>query len=459
MQPSNNNNLQGLKEYTYLHVNTKNDEEEKKSERIPKQELDKLLENIGKEILKDEIPRIEVIAQKLLDGNTDDILHQSHTMNTNDYDSGTANSFPPNPTSLIVQLKKSGYLKDSPKCLTRKGFLAVGGKLLQNIMKILKNGEFGLHEVTYSGSGSLTLDTSKAFEPGDDLNLIDVPKSVLNAVQRISRTDRQISIPIDVTIDDFEQHETKQEVNVAIAYCIDLSSTMRYSTMYEDTSRIGAAKKALWSLYLLNQRYFPSDSIYIIGFGALASKISPYDIPYLRTFEPGTDFLHYTNYQAAFRLAQKILQKDMASNKRMVLITDGHPSACFIDDDDEKQKILSLRPFSQFYIPEKETVEQIRKSQDLQLDLNSGKSVYLCYRYRQVDQYIGEKTILEAKKCRNTGIEIDTIMISEENSLLGYINEMEKIVKGRSYYIKPSEIDKMLITDYLNNKKITYSSK
>ena len=149
----------------------------------------------------------------------------------------------------------------------------------------------------------------------------------------------------------------------------------------------------------------------------------------------------------------------MATNKRMVLITDGHPSACFIDDDDEKQKILSLRPFSQFYIPEKETVEQIRKSQDLQLDLNSGKSVYLCYRYRQVDQYIGEKTILEAKKCRNTGIEIDTIMISEENSLLGYINEMEKIVKGRSYYIKPSEIDKMLITDYLNNKKIIYSSK
>ena len=66
---------------------------------------------------------------------------------------------------------------------------------------------------------------------------------MLNAVQRISRTDRQISIPIDVTIDDFEQHETKQEVNVAIAYCIDLSSTMRYSTMYEDTSRIGVLRK------------------------------------------------------------------------------------------------------------------------------------------------------------------------------------------------------------------------
>jgi uncharacterized protein with von Willebrand factor type A (vWA) domain len=75
-----------------------------------------------------------------------------------------------------------------------------------------------------------------------------------------------------------------------------------------------------------------------------------------------------------------------------------------------------------------------------------------------VDQYIGEKTILEAKKCRNMGIEIDTIMISEEDSLLAYVNEMEKFVKGRSYYINPSEIDKILLTDYLNNKKIILSS-
>jgi len=458
MLPLNDNIPQSVKEYTYIHVNFKNDEAEEKNGNITKRELDELLEKIGEEILNHENPRLEVIAQKLVNKYTCKAPPKSHTADTGNYDNSTTDSFPPSPTSLLVQLKDSGYLKDSPKCLTRKGFLAVGGKLLQNIMKLLKNGEFGLHEVNYSGSGSLTLDTSRPFESGDDLKLLNVPKSVLNAVQRTSRSEGKVSIPIEISLDDLEQNETKQEVNIAMVYCIDLSSTMRYSTMYEDTSRIGAAKKALWSLFLLNQRYFPSDSIYIIGFGALASKISPYDIPYLKTFEPGTDFLHYTNYQAAFRLAKKILQKNIASNKRIVLITDGHPSACFIDDNYEKQKILSLRPFSQFYLPGKETVEQIEKTQDLILDTNSGKSVYLCYRYRQVDQYIGEKTILEAKKIRNSGIEIDTIMISEENSLLGYINEMEKIVKGRSYYIKPSEIDKMLITDYLNNKKITYSA-
>jgi len=75
-----------------------------------------------------------------------------------------------------------------------------------------------------------------------------------------------------------------------------------------------------------------------------------------------------------------------------------------------------------------------------------------------VDQYIGEKTIQEAKKCRSMGIEVDTIMISEEDSLLGYVNELEKLVKGRSYYINPAEIDKVLLSDYLNNKRTTLSS-
>jgi uncharacterized protein with von Willebrand factor type A (vWA) domain len=234
---------------------------------------------------------------------------------------------------------------------------------------------------------------------------------------------------------------------------------MRYSTMFGDMSRIEAAKKALWSLFLLNQKFFPSDSIYIVGFGALASRVSPYDIPYLKTFESGVGFMHYTNYQAAFRLAKKILQNEATINKKIVLVTDGHPSACFIDTEEERNKILSERPYSQFYAPDKEAIDAVREKQELSLDTKSGKLVYLCYRYRQVDQYIGEKTILEARKCHKSGIEIDTIMVSEEDSLLSYVNELEKFVKGRSYYINPADIDKILITDYLNDKKSILRSK
>jgi uncharacterized protein with von Willebrand factor type A (vWA) domain len=294
---------------------------------------------------------------------------------------------------IITQLIKKGYLKDSEKWLSARGFIDIGRKILNDVMKALKTGDFGTHTTTNLGSGSLVLDTNKKYEPGDDIRLINVPSSLLNTVQRVSKKGSQIKIPLDIDIEDIEEYEMMQDVRVALVYCIDLSSTMRYSSMFEDMSRIEAAKRALWSLFLLNRKFFPSDSIYIVGFGALASKVSPQDIPYLKTFEPGSDFLHYTNYQSAFRLASKILQKDGATNKRIVLITDGHPSACFIDQKEEMDKILSQRPYSHFYTADKETLDSMRQNQGMNLDVASGELVYLCYRYRQVDQYIGERTI------------------------------------------------------------------
>jgi uncharacterized protein with von Willebrand factor type A (vWA) domain len=356
---------------------------------------------------------------------------------------------------IVTQLIQRGYLKDSQKWLSSKGFISIGGKILNDILKALKSGDFGLHETPMHGSGSLLIDTTRKYEIGNDIRLLNVPRSLLNTVQRMAKKNDEIKIPLDIEVEDLEEYETMQDIRIALVYCIDLSSTMRYSSMFGDMTRIEAAKRALWSLFLLNRKYFPSDSIYIVGFGALASKVAPQDIPYLQTFEPGSDFLHYTNYQAAFRLAKKILQKDGALNRRIVLITDGHPSACFIEDKKEQDKILSQRPYSHFYVPDKETIESVKDNKDLSLDTSSGQLVYLCYRYRQVDQYIGERTIAEAKKCHSLGIEIDTIMISEEDSLLDYVNEMEKYVKGRSYYINPAVIDKVLLNDYLSNKKLT----
>jgi uncharacterized protein with von Willebrand factor type A (vWA) domain len=360
---------------------------------------------------------------------------------------------------IIATLMKKGYLKDSEKWLSNKGFVNIGGKILKDVMKELKKGEFGIHQSKNFGYGSIVLESTKKYEVGDDIRLINVSNSLLNSILRLARNNGKIELPIKFDIEDFEEYETIHDVRVSIVYCIDLSSTMRYSTMYGDLSRIEAAKRALWSLYILHKKYFPSDIINLVGFGALASKINPQDIPYLKTFEPSVDFLHYTNYQAALRLSKKILQKNSIENKRIVLITDGHPSACFIDNENEQQKILSQRPYSHFYIPDKNTINSIKKSQQMNLDINSGELVYLCYRYRQVDQFIGERTIIEAKKCYKKGIQIDTIMISEEDSLLSYVNEMEKYVNGRSYYINPDSIDKMLLTDYINNKKkLIYSN-
>ena len=418
--------------------------------------LDKMLKVIGREVLREKTPTIQDLERSLQDIAAQQ-QHEQRDSTGNKETRGQetdikGDGIPVSGTPIVAQLMQKGYLKDSNKWLTSKGFLNIGGKILSDVMKALKTGDLGVHETTSLGRGGIVLDSTRSYERGDDIRLVNVPKSLLNSVLRLAKNGSSLKIPLDVEEDDLEEYETLQDVRGAVVYCIDLSSTMRYSSMFGDMSRIEAAKRALWSLFLLNQKFFPSDSISIVGFGALASKVAPNDIPYLKTFEPGSDFLHYTNYQSAFRLASKILQKDGALNKRIVLITDGHPSACFIDDKKEQDKILSQRPYSHFYIPGKEAL-------DFNLDFAAGQLVYLCYRYRQVDQYIGEKTILEAKKCHMMGIEIDTVMISEEDSLLRYVNEMERYVKGRSYYINPTTIDKVLLTDYLNNKKLTIGSR
>ncbi|HEU4468209.1 MAG TPA: VWA domain-containing protein [Nitrososphaeraceae archaeon] len=441
--PTHSNNI---KRFTYYNIIDFPEDKEDKAptKSIPKSLLQDFLEVLGKEIMKEDQPKLEEIEQELQNLKKE---KESIQGETDDVESNRTES------SIIAQLRQMGYIKDSRKWLSKKGFFAVGGKLLEDVIRALNKGTIGLHETTFSGSGSLNLDSTKKYEPSDDLRLVNVPRSILNAIQRRYSSRSSIQLPIDLQLGDLEVYETKRDVSIAVVYCIDLSSTMRYSTMFGDMSRIEAAKKALWSLYLLNQKFFPSDSIHIVGFGALASKVSPYDIPYLKTFESGVGFMHYTNYQAAFRLAKKILQNETSSNRKIVLVTDGHPSACFIDTEQEKNKILCERPYSQFYAPDNEALDAVKQKQELTLDTKSGKLVYLCYRYRQVDQYIGEKTILEARKCHKLGIDIDTIMVSEEDSLLSYVNELEKYVKGRSYYINPAEIDKILITDYLNDKK------
>ncbi len=469
MVPFNNksNTDPDIKKFVYFGAENDDDKHKKLLEqpKIPNELLDKMLKVIGREILREKTPTIQELEQSLQLISQQKHLEQSVTTHyketrgqQTDVERG---KIPFSGTPIVTQLMQKGYLKDSKRWLTSKGFMSIGGKILGDVMGALKKGDLGFHETTSLGRGTVVLDTTRNYERGDDIRLVNVPKSLLNTVQRLAKKNSQLKIPLDVEVDDLEQHETIQDVRVAVVYCIDLSSTMRYSSMFGDMSRIEAAKRALWGLFLLNQRFFPSDSISIVGFGALASKVAPTDIPYLKTFEPGSDFLHYTNYQSAFRLASKILQKDGALNRRIVLITDGHPSACFIDDRKEQDKILSERPYSHFYMPgdEARDISKNEDGQQLKLEFTAGQLVYLCYRYKHVDQYIGERTILEAKKCHVMGIEIDTVMISEEDSLLSYVNEMERYVKGRSYYINPTTIDKVLLTDYLRNKKITIGSR
>jgi uncharacterized protein with von Willebrand factor type A (vWA) domain len=430
----------------FVYFQSENNKSENSSSEISNEELKKALKTIASQILKEKTPSmkdLESILESKSQKTSEDNLENEDQQETEIHGSSEP---------ITKYLQKLGYLKDGKKWLTKKAFFEIGQKMLEDVIKAINEGSSGFHETKNIGSGDTILDTTRKLEVGDDIKHLNVPKTILNVIQRKKSKGGSLRFPLEIEFDDFEKFETKEEVKVAVVYCIDLSSTMKYSLNSGEGTRIEAAKKALWALYVLNKKFFPNDSVYIIGFGSLASEINPHDIPYLKTYDANDNFLHYTNYQAALRLSLKILKKDGSQNKRIVMITDGQPSACFVDDESQKNTILSDKPYSHFYRPDETTLSKMKNERDAKLDIGN-EMVYLCYRYRQVDPAVEKKTLSEAKKCRKEGIEIDTIMVSEEAELLSYVESLEKHLRGRAYYINPEKIDRVLISDFISNKK------
>ena len=435
------------------YVNKDKQKQAKQEDNITKDKLQKMLQTLSKYSMKEKTPKFEELESLLQNSISEDEKQESKTKSDNDEHSDATG------TPLTKYLQDKGYLKDEKKWLTSKGFFEIGGKILQDVMKDLNNAEVGLHETKLTGNGNIVMDTTKKFETGNDLKFLSVYQTLLNTVKRISKNNEKIEFPISMDIEDFEEYETFEDVRVSVVYCIDLSSTMKYKIGKTGTSRIVAAKKALWSLYVFNKKFFPNDSIAIVGFGSMASKIDPFDIPFLKTFDANDNFLHYTNYQAAFRLAKKILQKSSSQNKRIVMITDGQPSACYIDNEYQKNQIISEKPYSNFYSPDREILSKVKEEKDMKLDITDDNLVYLCYRYKKVDPKIHDRTIIEAKKCKRVGIEIDTIVVADEEELLKYAQDLEKELEGKTYHIDQENMEKVLVHDYLTKTKKVLSSR
>ena len=432
-------------------VNKDKKGDSKKNDSISKEKLEKILETLARQAMKERTPDIGDL-ESIIKNSLQSQQEKPEAKESDDKNETDGNA------SFTKMLKDFGYLRDEKNWLSNKGFLEIGNKILYDIMKNLTASDFGLHETNFSGNGNIVIDSTKKFEPGDEIKHISVSKTILNTIQRISKTNSEINFPLEMEANDFEEFETLEDVSAAVVYCIDLSSTMKIK-LGKNLSRIEAAKRALWGLYMLNKKFFPNDTVYVVGFASLASKVNPYDIPFLKTFDSNDNFLHYTNYQAALRISRRILQKTTAQNKRIVLITDGQPSACYVENDYQKNDIISEKPYSNFYAPEEEILNKMRQEKNLNLDSNSNSLVYLCYRYKKVDTKIEKRTVIEAKKCLKEGIEIDSIVVSDEDELLDYVKKFEKELKGKTYHIDQENMDHVLVIDYLTNARKVFSKK
>lgn len=107
-----------IKKFIYYNIVDFPEEKEDKAptKTIPKSLLQDFLKILGREILKEEQPKLEEIEQELQN------LKKEKEKENSESQSDEPKSF--NKTSsIIAQLQRSGYIKDSRKWLSKRGFL------------------------------------------------------------------------------------------------------------------------------------------------------------------------------------------------------------------------------------------------------------------------------------------------------------------------------------------------
>ncbi len=297
--------------------------------------------------------------------------------------------------SITRILEEAGYLrwKDSKYELTPRGTRRIGQKALEDVFAQLRKDRIGGHNLTLRGTGGERIDETKRYEFGDDFQL-HLQKTIMNSLYREPKAP-----PLKLSIEDLEVFKTEELTRSATVLMLDLSLSMPMRGNFQ------AAKRVAIALDSLIRSQYPKDSLYIVGFSSYARQMKKEDLTHIGWDE----FDPYTNMQHGLYIANKLLTKERCTNKQIILVSDGEPTAHF-----EGGNIFFQLPPS---------------PRTLQL------------------------TLREVKNCTQKGIVINTFMLGSGYFLSAFVTQMARINKGRVFYTNAESLGQYLLVDYISNKK------
>ncbi|HEX3034846.1 MAG TPA: VWA domain-containing protein [Thermodesulfobacteriota bacterium] len=343
-----------------------------------------------------ELERIEQLEHSLMSGDFQEVTPEDFKRMTSEEG---YNSF------IILRDFKSAFeesgfirIKERHVELTPKGIRKIGELALRDIFSSLKKHEFGGHETAQHGVGNIKPEDTKDYEFGDPFNL-DVVGTLKNSLVRKSH-----GKGIKVAPEDFEVYDMEYHTRATTAVLLDLSWSMSFQ------GRFSAAKRVALALDHLIRMQYPRDNFYIIGFSTRARVLTPEQLA-TTSWDSNDPF---TNIQEALMLASKLISKHKTPNKQIILITDGQPTAYFLDG------------YLQVELPM----------------FFGGLSPRATF-----------ETLKEVKRSTRIGNTINTFMLDDSPSLRRFVDEMTRINKGRAFFTTPSQLGKYLFVDYLKRRK------
>src|SRR2546421_6999494 len=200
--------------------------------------------------------------------------------------------------------------------VTEKGLDFLGYKTLRNLLGSLGKSAMGRHDTAYLSTGVEAAAASKPYEFGDTINL-DVNTTLLSAIQR-----EGLSVPLNLEYSDLHVHQCDYQSSCATVVMLDCSHSM---ILYGE-DRFTPAKKVALALGHLIRTQYPGDSLKIVLFHDSAEELP---LAKLATTQVGP---YHTNTAEGLRLARRILQAQRKDMKQIVMVTDGKPTACFIEE-------------------------------------------------------------------------------------------------------------------------------
>jgi Ca-activated chloride channel family protein len=289
--------------------------------------------------------------------------------------------------------------------VTEKGLDFLGYKTLRSLLGSLGKSSVGRHDTAHLSTGIEAAAASKPYEFGDTVNL-DVNTTLLSAIQR-----EGLKVPLNLEYKDLHVHQCDYQSSCATAVMLDCSHSM---ILYGE-DRFTPAKKVALALAHLIRTQYPGDTLKIVLFHDTAEELP---LAKLATTQVGP---YHTNTAEGLRLSRRILQSQRKEMKQIVMVTDGKPTACFLESAASSATVG-----------------------------NGGRRLYK--NSMGGDPFVMAETFKEVQACRKAGIMINTFMLASDYYLIDFVKQMTAMTSGKAYFANPNNLSQFVLIDFLRRR-------
>jgi len=297
--------------------------------------------------------------------------------------------------------------------VTEKGLDFMGYKTLKNLLGSMGKSSIGRHDTNNLDTGIEASQGSKPYEFGDTINL-DINQTLSSALAR-----EGLGLPLNLEYKDLHVYQQDYQSSCATVVMLDCSHSM---ILYGE-DRFTPAKKVALALAHLIRTQYPGDSLKIVLFHDSAEELP---MARLGTTQVGP---YHTNTAEGLKLARRILNAQRKEMKQIVMVTDGKPTAVYVDANNAANFGYRRRYQTEY-----------------------GDKRMLYKNSMGNDPFVMAETFKEVQACRKAGIMINTFMLASDYYLVDFVKKMTAMTRGKAYFANPNNLSQFVLMDFLKRR-------